>query len=174
MDISPLQAGVFLILTLPSCLWSAWSDMKQMKIPNRATDLMIAVYVIAGAALVLWGGDPDWGWSDYFWRYAHFAIVLAVGLVLNALRAMGAGDVKFLAAAAPFVALGDLGVVVMIYLASLLVTFTLHRLARATPVSDLAPSWESWTPGKRFPMGLAFGVTLPVYFLLGWLGLPRV
>jgi len=172
MDITTQQAGWFLILTLPFCVWSAWSDMKRMKIPNRATDGLALVYVVAGAALVLWGSDPDWGWSDYFWRYAHFAVVLALGLGLNALNMMGAGDVKFLASAAPFVAVGDIGAVLMLYLACLLATFVLHRIARATPLRNLSPDWESWTTGKRFPMGLAFGTTLSAYFLLGWLDLP--
>ncbi|MCC7319821.1 MAG: prepilin peptidase [Rubellimicrobium sp.] len=174
MDIPAEQALWFLILTLPSCLWAAWSDMRAMKIPNRATDLMLAIYLIAGAALVLWGSDPAWGWTDYLWRLVHFAVVLALGMALTAARLMGAGDAKFLAAAAPFVAVGDLGVVVMLYLATLLVTFVLHRIARASPLRTLAPGWESWKPGKRFPMGLAFGVTLPLYFLLAVLGLPRV
>lgn len=174
MDITAEQGLWFLILTLPSCLWSAWSDVTRMKIPNRATDLMVGIYVVAGAALVLWGGDPDWGWSDYFWRYAHFAVVLVIGMALNAARLMGAGDAKFLAAAAPFVALGDLGIVVTIYLACLVVTWAAHRAARASPLRALAPGWESWQTGKRFPMGLAFGTALPVYFLLAWLGLPSV
>jgi len=174
MDISSTQALVFLVLTLPFCIWAAWSDMKAMKIPNRANDLMLAVFVVAGAALVLWGGDPGWGWSAYLWRFAHFAVVLVIGMAMNAARLMGAGDAKFLAAAAPFVALGDLGLVLMLYLAALIVTFILHRAARASRLRELAPGWTSWQPGKRFPMGLAFGVTLPLYFLLGFIGLPRL
>lgn len=174
MDISTTQALVFLILTLPSCLWAAWSDMRTMTIPNRANDLMFAVYVVAGAALVLWGNDPEWRWGDYLWRYAHFAVVLVVGMAMNATRLMGAGDAKFLAAAAPFVALGDLGLVLMLYLAALILTFILHRTARATAIRNLAPDWTSWQPGKRFPMGLAFGVTLPAYFIFGLLDLPRL
>lgn len=167
MDITPLQAGWFLVLTLPSCLWSAWSDMKSMKIPNRATDLMLAVFVVAGLFLM-----PTW--ADYFWRFAHFGVVLAVGLALNTIRLMGAGDVKFLAAAAPFVALGDAGNMIWIYAACLLATFVLHRIARATPLRNLAPDWVSWTTGKRFPMGLAFGATMIAYFVLGLTGLPRI
>ncbi len=174
MDISTTQALTFLILTLPSCLWAAWSDMRSMTIPNRANDIMFAVYVVAGAALVLWGGDPAWGWSAYLWRYAHFAVVLVIGMAMTATGLMGAGDAKFLAAAAPFVALGDLGLVLMLYLAALIITFILHRAARATAIRNFAPDWTSWQPGKRFPMGLAFGVTLPVYFLVGLLGLPRI
>lgn len=174
MDITTTQALVFLILTLPSCIWAAWSDMKAMKIPNRANDIMFGVYVVAGAALVLWGPDPGWGWSAYLWRYANFAVVLLVGMAMTATRLMGAGDAKFLAAASPFIALGDLGLVLMLYLASLIVTFILHRIARATAIRNLAPDWTSWQPGKRFPMGLAFGVTLPLYFILGALGLPQL
>lgn len=174
MDISTTQALVFLIVTLPSCLWAAWSDMRSMKIPNRANDIMFAAFVVAGGGLVLWGGDPDWNWSDYLWRYAHFAVALVIGMAMTAARLMGAGDAKFLAAAAPFVALGDLGLLAILYLAVLIVTFILHRIARATPIRNLAPGWTSWEPGKRFPMGLAFGVTLPLYFLLALVDLPRL
>lgn len=174
MEISATQAAWFLVLTLPSCVWAALSDMKEMKIPNRATDLMLGAFVLGGAALVLWGGDAGWGWGDYLWRYAHFAVVLLAGIALNAARLMGAGDAKFLAAAAPFVALGDLGLVVVLYLFCLVLTWVLHRAARASGLRAMTPDWVSWTTGKRFPMGLAFGVTLPAYFILALLDLPSV
>lgn len=167
MEITAHQALWFLVLTLPACLWAAWSDLTRMTIPNRATDMLLAVYVVAGVFLM-----PTW--ADYLWRFAHVAVVLALGMALNAARAMGAGDAKFLAGAAPFVALGDLGLVVTLYLVCLLATFALHRGARAAGGPRLAPGWASWQPGRRFPMGLALGTALPLYFLCGWLRLPAL
>lgn len=167
MEITAHQALWFLILTLPSCLWSAWSDLTRMTIPNRATDLLLAVYALAGLFLMA-------TWPDYVWRFAHFGVVLVLGMGLNAARVMGAGDAKFLAAAAPFVALGDLGVVVTLYLLCVVVTFTLHRAARAAGAARVTPGWASWQAGHRFPMGLALGTALPLYFLCGWLGLPAL
>lgn len=165
MDIPATQALWFLALTLPSCIWTAWSDMRTMRIPNRATDLMLGLFVVAGIFLM-----PTWG--DYLWRLGTAAAVLVIGMGLTAIRAMGAGDAKFLAAAAPWVNPGDIGTLLFIYAACLLVTWTLHRIARATPLRDLAPDWASWTTGQRFPMGLAFGVTMIAYFALGAAGLP--
>ncbi|WP_373357083.1 prepilin peptidase [Pseudoroseicyclus sp. CXY001] len=156
------EAAIFLPLVVPICLYVCWSDLRDMKITNRAVLALLAVFVVLGpVALDL---------PDYLWRYSHLAVVLAIGILLNAVGAMGAGDAKFAAAAAPFIALADLRLILLLFAACLLASFVAHRVARATPLRRLAPDWESWESGRRFPMGLPLSATLVFYLALGLIG----
>lgn len=160
LALTPAQAAWFLPAVLPLCLAAAWNDLARMKIPNWTTDALALAFVVLG----LFALDS---WADYFWRYAHFGVMLVLGMVLNAARVMGAGDSKFLAAAAPYVALDDLPLVLFLLGAVMLAAVAVHRIARAIPaVRNLAPDWESWKQGKRFPMGLPLGLTLIAYMAL--------
>lgn len=159
LHLAPEQAYlVLLIFALPICAWVAWSDLKTMKIPNRAVIALLAVFFFVGLVVV-----PLEPWA---WRWLNFAVVLALGFVLNAVAHVGAGDVKFAAAAAPFVSLSNLGLVLPLFAAFLLGAFFAHRLLRAIPaVRAMAPDWVSWTR-KDFPMGLALVGTFLTYMAL--------
>jgi prepilin peptidase CpaA len=85
-------------------------------------------------------------------------------MVLNAIGAMGAGDSKFIASAAPFVAMQDAWAVLFLLATSFIAAFAVHRLFRAIPaIRNLVPDWQSWTEKRRFPMGFPLGVTLILY-----------
>ena len=136
-------------------LWVAWSDLARMKIPNKAVLALLAVFAIVGIlALPL---------DVYAWRYAHFAIVLAIGFLMTITGVVGAGDAKFAAAMAPFVTAIDGTAVAAIFAVTTILAFILHRLARVSPLRKLAPNWESWERTRDFPMGLPLAVTLIVY-----------
>ena len=104
--------------------------------------------------------------SDWLWRWAHLGVVLVIGILANAVRIVGAGDAKFAAAAAPFVAVGDLLVVLVILSAAAILGYLGHRLAKNTGLRRLVPHWQSWSSGKRFPMGLPLAITLVAYLAL--------
>lgn len=148
-------ALVFFILTLPLCLWAALSDLRWMKILNKTVIALAAVFAVVGFFLM--------PFDQYLWQLAQLVIVLLVGIVMNALGLLGAGDAKFAAAAAPYVMLGDVRFLVLLFAIILLSAVATHRLARATPLRNLAPEWESWERKKDFPMGLALGPTLSAY-----------
>lgn len=137
------------------CLWGAWSDLARMKIPNKAVLALLAVFVIIGVITL--------PLDEYLWRYAHLVIVLVIGFLLTITGLVGAGDAKFAAVIAPFVAVVDLTNVAAIFAVTTIVAFVLHRFARATPLRKLAPNWESWERKKDFPMGLPLAVTLIIY-----------
>lgn len=148
----------FLPAALPIAFWVAWSDMKSMRIPNRAVLTLLAVYLVLGP-LVLPLGTWAWGW-------AHFGVILVIGFLLSAGGMIGAGDAKFAAAMAPFIALGDVALFLPLFAAILLAAFVTHRALRAVPqVRALAPHWESWQR-REFPMGLALGGALGLYLVL--------
>ena len=149
------EALWFLPLVIPIAIWVAWSDMKFMKIPNKAVLALGAVFAVVGLlALPL----PEYGW-----RWVQLAVVLAIGFALTIAGLVGAGDAKFAAAMAPFVALPDARAFIGIFAACLLAAFVAHRLMRAIPaVRAAAPDWASWTH-KKFPMGLALSGALLIH-----------
>ncbi|WP_299557387.1 prepilin peptidase [uncultured Sulfitobacter sp.] len=159
MTITVYSAAWFLPFVLPICLYVAYTDMARMKITNGANILLACVFVIVGLIAL--------PFEDYLWRLVSLIVVLVVGFVLNAAGAMGAGDSKFIAAAAPFIALGDLRLLMFLFMAALLAAVATHKTIKHTPLRRLAPHWTSWDQGKKFPMGLALGATLALYLTLG-------
>lgn len=144
-------------------IWVAWSDMKTMKIPNKAVIALLLVWAVPGLLCVALTGLPIVAW---LWGWALAAIVLVAGFVANAVRAVGAGDAKFAAAMAPFFVGADLRVVFALFAACLLGAFITHRGMRMIgPFRRLTPDWQSWTH-KDFPMGLALSGTLIFHLLL--------
>ncbi len=159
LAITAKSALWFLPFVLPVCAWVAWTDLSRMKIPNTAVGTLVGIFLVVGLiALPL---------SDYPWRLLHLAVMLCVGFVVNAAGLMGAGDAKFIAAAAPFVALGDSAALCLIFAATLLGAFATHRIAKHSPLRHMAPDWQSWSSGNKFPMGFALGGTLAIYLGLG-------
>ncbi|MCK4711763.1 MAG: prepilin peptidase [Marinosulfonomonas sp.] len=159
MVITSASALWFLPFAVPISIWVAWSDMKFMKIPNMAVLALFGVFVIVGLiALPL---------DEYLQRLLHLVVVLVIGFVISALGLIGAGDAKFAAVMAPFVALGDTFQMGYLLAAIILAAFVTHRLfQRSKAFRKLTPNWESWD-NKDFPMGLALGSALVIYLALG-------
>lgn len=160
MGTPPLVATLFLLGALPIAFWVAYADLSRLKIPNRAVMATVALFVAGGLGLVL---ADQWTLADWAWRLSHLVVVLLVTMLLNFLSMMGAGDAKFLAAVAPFFAVADWGVGLVLMFATFLICWTLHRVARATAGPRLAVGWESWSSGKRFPMGVTIAATWLAY-----------
>lgn len=159
MTIVSSAALWFLPFVLPICLYVCFTDLREMRITNQAVLALGAVFLAVGLiALPL----PVYGL-----RLVQLLAVLLVGFLLSAGGAMGAGDAKFAAAAAPFIAPGDLRLLLVLFTANLLAAFVTHRLVKYTPLRRVAPDWKSWTTGQRFPMGLSLGGTLALYLILG-------
>ena len=159
LAIPATQAVWFLPFVLPLCLYVAYTDLARMKITNKAVLALTGVFIVLGLFLM--------PFPDYLWKLGSLVLVLIVGVILNAAGVMGAGDAKFIAASAPYIALGDLRLVIAIFMATLLAAFVTHRGIKQTPLRQLAPHWQSWERGKKFPMGLALGPTLALYLILG-------
>ncbi|MEM6387645.1 MAG: prepilin peptidase [Pseudomonadota bacterium] len=161
MSIAWTTAAWFLPFVLPITIWVAWSDMASMKIPNKAVLALLIVFVVVGLVAL--------DFTEYLWRYAHFAVVLVVGFILSSIGAMGAGDAKYGAAMAPFIASSDFGLFMLLLGGVTTASLVVHRFARRTPaIRDRVPDWKSWTDPK-FPMGLALAPALFFYLLLGFI-----
>ena len=155
MALSSLAALWFLPLVAPLCFYVCFTDMARMRITNPSVVALFLIYALVGPLAL--------PFEEYLWRYLHLGVVLVAGMALNAGGALGAGDAKFAAAAAPFVHLGDLRLLMILFAVTLLAAFLTHRLGKHSALRRLAPDWVSWTSGSRFPMGLALGGTLALY-----------
>ena len=147
----------FLIALLPVCLIVAFNDLKFMKIPNWTVLTMVAIFVVLGF-LVL-------PMETYLWRFAGLAVTLVAGFLLSAAKLMGAGDAKFMAAAALFIAPSDAGSVVIVLALMGPVALLLHRLAGRFGLKNALPEWESWQRTRDFPWGLPLTATLLIYLV---------
>ncbi|WP_299296356.1 prepilin peptidase [uncultured Tateyamaria sp.] len=159
MALSAQVALWFLPFLVPLCLYVAYTDLASMRITNWTVLAMAGVFVVLGLFLM--------PLDAYLWQLAQLGIVLVVCMILNAAGAMGAGDAKFLAAAAPYVALGDVRLLMALFAAVLLASYAAHRIAKHSPLRRMAPNWDSWSQeAKKFPMGFALGPTLAIYLVL--------
>jgi prepilin peptidase CpaA len=159
MSITVYAALWFLPFVVPLCLYAAYTDMASMRITNPTVLALAAVFVVIGPIAL--------PFETYLWHLLAMAVALVVGVFLNAAGVMGAGDAKFIAAAVPFVALGDLRLMLALLMATILAAAATHRGAKYTPIRKMVPHWTSWDQSKKFPMGLALGPTLAIYLILG-------
>lgn len=132
-------------------LWAAAVDALYMRIPNGVHMALLAVFAI----LVL----PGLPWQETALRLLAAAILFALGFGLYAANAMGAGDVKYLAAAAPLVPPDPMVILVWLLMVTVagLPVLALHRLARLVPGAGRFPSFAE--PGY-FPYGPAISIGL--------------
>lgn len=152
------DAGWLLLPAVPIGAWAAWSDVRRMTIPNRAVLALAAAFALMGPLLL---PLPEVGV-----RALQLAVVLLIGIALNAAGLIGAGDAKFAAAMAPYVAPSDAAAFLYLMSGVLVAAFALHRGARAlAPLRAATPDWASWER-REFPMGLALGPTLAGYLAL--------
>ncbi|ABF65086.1 membrane protein; putative [Ruegeria sp. TM1040] len=156
MHFPPEAALWFLPFVVPLCYVVALNDLRSMRIPNWTVDTLGLIYILLGLLVM-----PTW--ADYGWQLLHLPVGIAIGYLFYASGLVGAGDAKFAGAAAPYVAFADLKLIMIIFAITLLSGFLAHRLARHTPLRRLAPHWQSWNTGAKFPMGLCLGATLAIY-----------
>ena len=147
----------FLPAVIPIALYVSWSDMSSMKITNKSVMALVIAYALLGPFA--------FGLEMYLWQWLHLPVMLAVGILLWAARIMGAGDAKFIAAAAPMRVVADLNLILRIFAASLIAALIVHRLAKRSPIRAQVPGWKSWED-KRFPKGFPLSMTLLLYLLL--------
>lgn len=159
LAITSSSAMWFLPLATPIAIWAAWNDMKHMKIPNKAVLALFIVFSLVALIALPWTEIP--------WRFAQLGVVLVIGFILATLRLVGAGDSKFAAAMAPFVAYNDAMFMLYLFATVMIAAFVVHRIFQNIPAfRRLTPHWESWE-NKDFPMGLALGSALVIYLVLG-------
>jgi prepilin peptidase CpaA len=159
MAITAWEALWFLPFVAPICIWVAWSDLKFMKIRNKAVAALLIVFFVIGLVAV--------PLTDYPWRVAQIVIVLVAGFLANMVGVFGAGDAKFAAAMAAFVPASDAPLFLILLATVMLAALATHRIFRAMPgFRARTADWASWK-ARDFPMGLALGGSLLFYLVIG-------
>ncbi|MGZ3297513.1 MAG: A24 family peptidase [Asticcacaulis sp.] len=146
---------VLFALAYPACLvWAAVSDIRSMTIPNRLTLLLASGFV--PVAFLCHLSVAQLG--------LHVGVGLAglvLGIILFALRLMGGGDAKLIAAASLW--LGVHGAIAMlIYTALAGGVLTLGLLAaRKAPIAALTGPLPGWVNKHLSPQGdIPYGVAI--------------
>lgn len=133
----------FFVLTLPICIWAAWSDLKFLKIPNILSVVLALLFIILGPFVL--------PFDDYVGRIIVGLIALAVGFLIHFTGLVGGGDLKLIAAMLPFIAREDL--VAFAFVVSIM---TLAGVAAHRTIGKLgyAPEgWKSWEGHRKYPFG---------------------
>ena len=87
LDLSAVQVHlVFFVAMLPIALWVMLSDLRSMRIPNRAVAATVLVFAVVGFVVL-----PAEVW---LWRWVNLIVVLGIGIVLNIVARVGEGDVS--------------------------------------------------------------------------------
>ena len=157
MEMTAQAALWFLPAILPIALYIAWNDMRSMKITNQSVLVLVVAYAVLGPFA--------FGFELYLWQWVHLPVVLAVCMAMWALRMMGGGDAKMIAAMSPMFMVQDILLITQIFATSLLAALAVHSLFRFTRLKNFAPNWKSWHAGRYFPKGLPLSMTLVFYLL---------
>lgn len=150
-----MMSPIFLSAFPAALIIAALNDIYEFKIPNWVSIVLFAAYVVAGLGLGAGGAVLIEG-------LLLGCAALAVGFALFALRIIGGGDAKLLAASAPWIGLSALGsfmVNVALAGAALAVALIAFRRAPALPVYAQTP-WllRLHQRPKDIPYGVAIAV----------------
>lgn len=133
-----------------------WWDVTRMRIPNALVLATAGIFVVCGA----WG----LAWPIYGLALLAGAVVLGLGILIHAAAggAVGAGDLKLVAALTPFVAARDIVTVLTIWALVAVVGLVAQRVAQGVlagrPTGLLALDQR-----RAFPVGVILAVTAVVY-----------
>lgn len=148
------------LAALPFAVWATYSDLRYMKITNISVLIMTAVFLVVGAIFL--------PFDIFLWRVVGGLIVLAIGIILFALRSMGGGDAKFGAAMALFVdhdeILEFIFILALVTLVAVVSHYIVGKLKFASPITGV---WKSWKNAERkFALGYGMGGALLYYLTL--------
>ncbi len=152
--------NVALLLGLSLCLAAAWTDMKDMRIPN--------LLVLGGLVLFLLVA-PFLGWDDVLWRLTLALPTFAVCFGLFALHLVGGGDAKFFPVMVLFLPPSQFTTFLLCFSGGLALALALLAIGRRLPGSD-ASGWRALRERKRFPMAVAFLLAIAIFSAIYWTG----
>lgn len=139
-----------LLLVSPVLVAAAYSDLRHMRIPNGLSWAALAAFLLLAPAFV--------GAEQAAERAVVAAGVLAAGVAMFALRLVGGGDVKILAALFLFVPTSTMSVFLLTFSAAMLCGIALMPVLRAFP-GAASSGWVALRRGAGFPMGISIALS---------------
>ena len=137
-----LPAAALLVL-----LGAAWSDIRSFRIPNGYPMALLLLFVPLAALQI--------GFPEIWWHLAHFAVALAIGMLLFAIKWVGGGDAKLYAAVAIWFPLDQAPMLAMFTGLSGLVLAIVYFLRRKLASSD---AQKAKAKDRRIPYGVALAL----------------
>ncbi|MEL6425927.1 MAG: prepilin peptidase [Pseudomonadota bacterium] len=154
-----MTATVHMILVVLPCFIAAYTDLKEMKIPNILSIVMVLGFVVTAPFLLTL--------DEIGWRVLYAGIAFAIGFALNAVGKMGGGDVKFGSASLLYVAPIDIGFYLQVLGLMALAGVLTHRFVRGIPaIRNIVGHWRSWGERANFPLGFVLAGSLLYYLSL--------
>lgn len=149
-----VDAVIFVVF--PLCLaFAAFSDLFTMTIPNRASAILLAAFVLVAPLAGL-------GFEQIAMHLAAGVIVFSVCFSLFALNVMGGGDAKLLTASAVWFGLTFSLVEFLVYVSFFGGVLTLGILALRSHTNSILASGlpipDHIIAAKKVPYGIAIGV----------------
>lgn len=147
------QLAIFTIFPA-AVIFAAFTDLFSMTIPNR-----ISLFLVAGF-LVLAPFVPGMTWTTFGLHLAAGGVVLAVTFTLFALRVIGGGDAKLLAAVALWVGWEQLPLYILLAAIAGGLLCVALLMFRAVPL-PLRLAKEAWLERLHRPRGdVPYGIAL--------------
>lgn len=145
------------VLLLPLMGYITYSDMRWLRIPNWSVLAVFGAFLVTG----IWGLPLD----TFLWRISYALMALALGILLYNFTqgSIGAGDLKLIAALAPFLSHANLFDFIVIYtvisVLGLIFFMMMRRRNRRRGVKD---PWEAFGQTIYMPAGVFLGVTISI------------
>ncbi|MEM1384822.1 MAG: prepilin peptidase [Pseudomonadota bacterium] len=154
--ISTPALAIAVIALTPLMVLIAWHDLKAMRIPNWSVLAVVGVFLATG----IWGLP----FEEFLWRLGIGIVVLIAGFLIFSIASnqIGAGDLKLIAALAPFLAGPDVARIMLIFALVAIAGLILHRLARAVR-RGRETGWKAIDQSTYFPAGILLGATIMIH-----------
>ncbi|MBD3802347.1 hypothetical protein BMI90_14100 [Thioclava sp. L04-15] len=149
-----------LVALAPLLFMVAFSDLREMRIPNRLVLIALGLFVLCAPLL---------GWSEIGARLTVAGVTLAIGYVLFTLRAFGGGDVKFLTVLMLFVPSAAVAQFLIVFSVSLIIGSGIAIGLQRAPVAARL-DWMTCRRRGKLPMGISLamaGLALPYVLAIG-------
>lgn len=145
-------------LMLPLTIWIAVVDMRTLKIPNWSVLAIFGVFLATGS----WGLPFD----VFLWRIGYAVAALFVGFLLYQLvkGKVGAGDLKLIAALAPFLSGANLIDFCIIYVAVSIIGLMSFMMLRRW-VDAETTHWRALAQRHYYPAGVLLGPSMSIELL---------
>ena len=138
-----------LLLLAPVMVAVAYSDLRYLRIPNILGLVALVLFVVTAPLLTF---------GELGWRMTAAAVVFAIGFAMFALRLIGGGDVKILAALLLFIPSQTYSLFALNFSASLLLGIAFILTVRALPLFRQS-QFVSLNTKSGFPMGISIALS---------------
>lgn len=146
---------------LPLMVYITYTDLRYLRIPNWSVLAVLGVFVATG----IWGLP----FETFLWRIGYAALALAAGIVIYNLAqgSVGAGDLKLIAALAPFLSQANLLDFMLIYVVvSIFGTILFMVMRRRNRRRGVKEPWKAFGETIYMPAGVFLGISISIVMVV--------